>query len=50
MGIVLASKGASESEGMFTGTPLETVCDTDVQNSVAISVGQNVNEVILMSH
>jgi len=35
---------------MFAGPPPETVCDTDIQNSVAISVGQNVNEVILMSH
>src|SRR5436190_12980790 len=35
---------------MFAGTPLEAVRDANVQDRVTIRIGQNVNEVILVSH
>jgi hypothetical protein len=50
MSVVLPSKRAAKTERMFIRTPLEAVGDTDIQNRVTITVGQNVHEIILMLH
>jgi len=50
VGVVLPSKCASESERVFARPPFKTVRNTNIQDAMAISIRQHVNEVILILH